>query len=412
MRHRMLGSSVVVCAWLLAGQALSGQAGSEPAATFDGERALTHVLALAAIGKRPAGSPASLKAAAYLKAQFAACGCQVSEQTFPMQAFDDRETKLAVLGPNARQIQASPVIYSPSAHLTAEVVAVPPPGLASDFRKVDLKGKIALVRRGELSNTRKTALAAQSGAVAVLLYNNEPDECISVNGGGPAPIPALWLSGRDGEALASELGRGPLTARLDSETSAQPGEGLNVVATRPGSSSEMLVFAAHYDSVPNRSLGADDNASGVAVVLELARLLVRSDRPETLVFIAFDGEEEGLLGSRAYVQQLSGPQRKAIKAVYNFDEVGAGDRPLTFTGRKALTRVALKAAAQRGIPTSSKAPEGSVGSDDDSFIEAGIPTLGWYREFPLFHSSQDTPDKVNPKLLEQSGILALDVLKP
>jgi Iap family predicted aminopeptidase len=275
---------------------------------------------------------------------------------------------------------------------------------------VNLKGKIALVRRGEISNTDKIAYAAKAGALAVLLYNNLPQEFLSFNWGGPAAIPALWLSGADGEKLLASLNTGPVMMRLDSETVHAQREGINIVATRPGKSNKTLVFGAHYDSVTNNSLGANDNASGVAVVLELARVLAQADRPETLVFIGFDGEEEGTLGSQAYVQQLTSKQRHAVQIMFNFDEVGAGDCPFGFGGNRALAKKAVKAAVQRGLKINAAFSEGG-GSDHSPFVSAGIDTLWIFQDFPFFHSALDSPEKINPDGLAASGNIALDLLK-
>lgn len=78
-------------------------------------------------------------------------------------------------------------------------------------------------------------------------------------------------------------------------------QGVNIVAQRLGTDPKAgeIVLAAHYDTVPN-SPGADDNASGVAVVLEIARLLAEKSTPKTLTIVFFDQEEVGLLGSFAF----------------------------------------------------------------------------------------------------------------
>jgi len=77
--------------------------------------------------------------------------------------------------------------------------------------------------------------------------------------------------------------------------------GVNVMAERKGTNPALkaILVGAHFDTVPGTP-GADDNASGVAVVLEMARLVAQRDTPRTIRFAFFDGEERGLLGSRAY----------------------------------------------------------------------------------------------------------------
>jgi hypothetical protein len=103
--------------------------------------------------------------------------------------------------------------------------------------------------------------------------------------------------------IATELGSFGLGTSVQS-LSAVAGrggpQGGNVVATLPGTTrpDDLYILAAHYDSVGNP--GADDNASGVAGVMEAARVLSQYEFEATLVFIAFDEEEKGLVGSTAY----------------------------------------------------------------------------------------------------------------
>ena len=374
---------------------------------FDGTKALQHVTALAEPGKRPAASERAVQAAAYIKAQFEACGLTVAEHRFPMLAFDEKATRLETVG-SAVNLPASALLYSPSGHLTAQVVAVPEPGLAADFERVDLKGRIALVKRGGIWLREKALAAARASASAVLIYNLESAPFLGTLRG-PVPIPALALSGQTGAELLALIAKGPLTLRLDSETVIEPRTGVNLVATRPGASPRTLVFGAHYDSVTNSS-GANDNASGTAVLLELARVLAKDPRHETLQFIAFDGEEEGLLGSTAYVEALPRAQRKAIQAMINFDELGAGDSPYAFDGDAQLVRKATQAAQRLGRQAMRE--DSGNGSDHAPFREADVPILFIYRADNLFHTPQDTPDRVKPEWLEAAGRIALEVIAP
>lgn len=377
------------------------------AQTFDGTEAMKHVVALAGPGKRPAASERAVQAAGYIKERFEACGLTVTEHRFPMLAFDEKTTRLEVAGSPAG-VPTSALLYSPSGHLAAEVVAVPEPGLAADFGRVDLKGRIALVKRGGVWLREKVLAAARAGASAVLIYNLEPGPFLGTLRGS-VPIPALALSGQTGAELMERLAKGPVTLRLDSDTVIEQRTGTNLIATRPGTSPKTFVFGAHYDSVTN-SPGANDNASGTAVLLELARVMAKDPRPETLQFIAFDGEEEGLLGSAAYVDELPRTQRKAIQAMINFDELGAGDNPYAFDGDAKLVRKTTQAAQRLG--KQAQREDSGNGSDHAPFRDAGVPVLFIYRADSLFHTPQDTPDRVKPEWLEAAGRIALEVVAP
>ncbi len=98
-------------------------------------------------------------------------------------------------------------------------------------------------------------------------------------------------------------------------------KGINVFAEKPGTDSEAgaILLAAHYDTVLN-SPGADDNATGVAVLLEIARLFNSDSTPRTLQLAFFDREEAGLLGSRAFVNNQARLQN--LRGVIVMDMVG------------------------------------------------------------------------------------------
>lgn len=97
--------------------------------------------------------------------------------------------------------------------------------------------------------------------------------------------------------------------------------GVNIFAEKPGIDSEAgaILLAAHYDTVLN-SPGADDNATGVAVLLEIARLFNSASTPRTLQLAFFDKEEAGLLGSRAFVNDKARLQN--LRGVIVMDMVG------------------------------------------------------------------------------------------
>lgn len=374
--------------------------------TFDGERAFNHVTALTSLGPRVAAGPAAAKGATYLKAQLASFGYVVTEHRVPMLAFEDRGTQVTLGEAKEALHSAVALLYSPSGRVQGEVVVVPGQGLASDFGQVNLKGKIALVARGGIYMREKVACAARGGAAAVLIHNTAPDPFVGTLGR-PTTIPAIALSGQDGQALRAKLAAGQVVLRLISETLMEPREGINVVATKAGTSGNVLLFGGHYDGVTN-SVGANDNASGVAVLLELARVLAQAGRPETLRFVGFDGEEEGLLGSTAYVESLSEAERKAIECMFNFDNLAAGSAPFVLEGTSPSVGKALMAFTARNQRTQSE-PLGG-GSDHAPFADAGVPVLMFYRPDPLAHTPQDEPARVQPDLLKAVGTVALELL--
>jgi hypothetical protein len=190
----------------------------------------------------------------------------------------------------------------------------------------------------------------------------------------------------------------------------------NVVAVLPGADpkfkGEAALLTAHYDHLglgwPGARVdglgkvhpGADDNASGVAVLIEMAKALAAGPPPpRTIVFVAFSGEEAGLLGSRHYAKSPVPVPLTGLYGVINLDTVGrlntnpvsviatesAREWPFVFSGITAVT----------GVPTKS-IPGASESSDQRAFIEAGIPGVQLFAGAGFdYHRPSDTADKVD-----------------
>ena len=190
---------------------------------------------------------------------------------------------------------------------------------------------------------------------------------------------------------------------------------------------EVVIVAGHVDHLGvNRdgaiNYGADDNASGTAMVMELGRLFRLCDvRPaRTMLFIAFNAEEMGLIGSRAYVEDPIFPLEDTI-AVYNFDMVGAGDGTgaLVFGGNDArnrwmtdLLRVTARAA---NLPHEIQVVPQKLASDHAPFVQKGVPSLfGFARPdpHPGYHTPADDIDNVRLESLEAIGELFWATLQP
>ena len=195
-------------------------------------------------------------------------------------------------------------------------------------------------------------------------------------------------------------------------TTSPTGESLtshNVIATRPGDD-QWLVIGAHIDSVPE-SVGAVDNATGVAAMLSIAKFLSQVDSPHTLVFVGFGAEELGVPhGSEYYVQSL--PETSQIMAMLNIDAIGAGKYPyvhagatvhmylpederVVFTGGSTWVRELALDVAQTLKMELRTAPSqywnGYTGawSDHYAFVEADVPIA--YFEAWDWHGDADNP---------------------
>jgi Zn-dependent M28 family amino/carboxypeptidase len=178
----------------------------------------------------------------------------------------------------------------------------------------------------------------------------------------------------------------------------------NVIATKAGASEQMIVIGAHYDSV-SVGHGADDNASGVAVLLELAETLRDTPTPYTLRFVAFGAEEVGPLGSDAYVEQLSATERRNTIAMINLDSVTAGDHLYVYSieGQGAVVRDwALAWATQNGIVLQTiphidlSDEDGYPTADYAAFQNVGIP-FAYFEATNWALGDQDGYTQVDPQ---------------
>ncbi len=190
----------------------------------------------------------------------------------------------------------------------------------------------------------------------------------------------------------------------------------NVLGVIPGGNEEWsdqsVVLSAHYDHLglgwPDAKAGnkgqvhngADDNASGVAVMLELARTLGKSMEPmRSVVFAAFTAEEAGLLGARHYVKSMQRyPAAKAMGNL-NVDTVGRlGDNKLLVLGSGSAREwkfIFMGASFVTGVQT--EMPTQDIDSSDQvAFIEAGVPGVQFFSgASPDYHKPSDTADKLD-----------------
>lgn len=375
---------------------------TENAPSFSGSSALQHVQALAdGIGSRVAGSPAQSQTHQYLQARFQELGYQVEIQPFTITAYRDRGSTVVL---NGQAVSANTLQYSAGGAAEGEIVEAGL-GTSDDYAAAGVRGKVVLVARGDIRFAEKVDAAAAAGAVAVIVSNNQPG---NVNGSltGASTIPAVTVSQEDGSGLRQAIRAGGATARVEVNASTEQSTGQNVIATRPGGP-QTVVVGGHIDSVA-AGPGANDNGSGTAVVLELARVMATQPTPFTLTFVGFDAEEIGLVGSQHFVSQLSESERRAIVGMINLDMVGVGTESRV-GGTESLVRLAQASAARSGLALGQMGESGA--SDHASFIRVGIPGLFIYRgNDPNYHSPNDKAVFVDPANLKIAGDLALDVI--
>ena len=391
--------------------ALVGAAAGWAQTAPSGASAFNHVQHLAGvIGPRVAGTPADRQAAEYMASQFRQYGYAVEFHTFQFPFFEVRQVQMQVAGAQPRTIQAEALLLTaatPAAGIEAEVVSVGL-GRPEDFEGRRVTGAIALAERGGLTFREKMVNAASRGAVAIIVYNNQPG-IVPGTLQQRAEIPAVTVSQDDGRQLVDAAQAGSLRVRLMVDVVNETRSTANVVATKRGTtrSHEIIVIGGHFDSVP-RSPGANDNASGVATLMEAARVLATVPTARTIQFVPFSGEELGLFGSAAFANE----RRQGVVAMINLDMVGWGERLMVGNspGRdSSAVDTALQAAQRVGVEVN-RFRAGA--SDHVSFERHGIPTVFFHRGVdPAYHRPADVPANVDPKHLEEAARLLVALIQ-
>lgn len=248
------------------------------------------------------------------------------------------------------------------------------------------------------------------------------------NAGDDRPLPGVWISGETGAAIfrAQALSVMDIQTSLNNDrvvgskalkslahvqwtSQRQAGWLVNVLGTIPGRDpvlkNDVVILGAHRDHFGNQAgllfPGADDNASGTAVLLELARLLKNAPPPKrTILFASFSGEEQNLLGSTWYVRHPARPLVNTV-AMINVDHVGLGNGTLTVGVANMSKDVAALAAEQAGLSEAVKLYGFFPGGDHVPFAEAGIPTVAVVTAgaHPHFHQSSDSHETIQPDRL-------------
>ena len=283
-------------------------------------------------------------------------------------------------------------------------------GLAfeEDMPPQGLGGKVALIERGTITFQEKVERVADAGAVAAIVFNNQQGNFRGTFRS-RSRIPAVSLARADGQELLDLMNQGETSATVSVEPHYVPSR--NVIAEKPGNteSGGTVVVGAHYDTTPDTQ-GANDNGSGLSVLMTIAELTADTEYPFTLKFILFGAEEIGLFGSRHYVDTLSEDEIADTLAMLNFDVPGSGDR-LDFEGSRDLTDHAAEIMADIGARSArARLPEGAS-SDHAAFHEAGIPVifiLG--NDLSRINSPADDIEWVNPTLMGWSVELGIQLL--
>jgi alkaline phosphatase isozyme conversion protein len=187
----------------------------------------------------------------------------------------------------------------------------------------------------------------------------------------------------------------------------------NVIAVKAGQSTQEIIVGAHYDSI-SAGKGADDNASGVAVMLEVAELVKDRQTPYTIRFVAFGAEEAGLHGSGYYVNRMSTADIQNSISMIDLDSLIAGDTPNVYGSESpdgTIRNWFLQYAKSQGLDLQTQLvenldnPDGGPCncSDYSAFQKAGVP-FAYFETTDWILGDQDGWTQVDPKFGQQGQI--------
>ncbi|RNL50113.1 M28 family peptidase [Pedobacter jejuensis] len=381
------------------------------------------------IGHRLTGSANGAKAEQYAFDLLKSYGCDVKFQPFEVESWA-RKTINVEIGADKNtlnKMKAVTLAHSPvKADITGSIVDAGN-GLEADYQSNPdkFKGKIALIYLGvlpgsaagtkSLHRSEKTAIATKYGATGVIIINTVKDGVLltgtaSVTGK-LIPIPAVCIGLEDGMALKERLKTQARVAHISMTNFSGLIKARNVVATFKGAESpnDRIVVGGHLDSW-DLATGAIDNGIGSFAIMDMARTFKKLNLKtrRTVEFVLFMGEEQGLLGSKAYVEQAKKAGNiSQVKFMLNYDMT---NDPKGFSTSRAEMKELFTAwgadivKIDTGFKNLFNAGAG-LHSDHQPFMLAGIPTGGGAggklpnNSGPFYHSDGDSF-----KLVDEQGL--------
>jgi Zn-dependent M28 family amino/carboxypeptidase len=352
---------------------------------------------------RVSGTPAEARAAEYISSQFRSYGYSTEIMEF---SFDGDRFRAGEATAAGKTYQVLTLAGSPGGNVSAPSAYV---GLADDggIAGQNLSGKMAIADRGSMTFVEKYNNVKAAGAIGLIVVNNQPGP-FTGNLTTLSTIPVAGMSQEDGAALIATAKQGGVIG-LNAPPTVGDTNALNVIARAKPGAACTIVVGGHFDSVPGAP-GANDNASGAASVVELARAAAADGLDDGLCFVTYGAEESGLYGSKALVQKWK-DENVLPRYAINLDVTGIGDQ-VEVIGDGQLAKDSLSIAAATGIKAAASKLPPNAGSDHQSWIDASVPTVFFSSgDFPTIHSPQDVSTDIQPAELDRIGDLSLDVIK-
>ena len=392
-----------------------------------GSRELSHIDKLAGIGDRFVGTEGDREAIDYITAEFNRLGLEIRETPIRVPTFMDLSTPLLRVAATGKSYEAIVPYFSPSTPaggLRAEV-AVLIEGEEENYEGLDVEGKIVLLIEvgGGYSNFWLGTFAqraAEHGAVGLIVIHPMPwPYRMSMEAGNSIvadrfcekQLPAVCISGIDGAKLMYQIGLGHNVVEMKVQTLIEERASVIISGIARGSEfpEERIGVIGHRDN--GIAPGANDNLSGAACMLELARVLGSRKARRGFEFISSTAEEGVTPGAWSFCQQNKDDLKKNMKALIDIDMVGVGGQikqvekglwpdSEPIVQPEWLMKMVDEVAEDLGYYFGRMTAKWGV-AESARFIEIGVPTTWfWAPDDPYYHSVHDSVDKINPNSLK------------
>ena len=356
---------------------------------------------------RESATDSELAAAQFLKSRFEELGYEARFQEFTVGPLPKSELTITS-GSAPEEMWSYPMGMSHEG-VASGVLRFVGRAFEEDIPAEGLEGIVALIERGEITFEEKVERVAEAGAVGAVVFNNRPGRFYG-DLRNESAVPAVSISRGDGRDLLDLIEEGEAEAQVTVKSETRPSR--NVIAEMPESADtgKTVVVGAHYDTVPD-SPGANDNSSGIATIMTIAKQVAGNSYPFAVRFVLFGSEEMGLLGSRHYVDTLGPEGIESTIAMLNFDTVGSGSR-FGVLGTLDLTGEAMRLGERFGsklVRPTTLPP--NVSSDHAPFQDADIPVMFLMSDdSSRIHTPEDKLQWVEPNLLGWSAEIGIGLL--
>ena len=371
-------------------------------------------------GGRLTGSAANVGAMNQLAEALRALGYTPEKREFAMPGWERGDDRVELVAPLARRLRVAALSYTePSAPFVAEVVPIGN-GRPEDYPTSNVTGRVGLLASGSPLQMREVLAAAQARKLRGILFINREagGQLLTRTGdfqGTALPLPVFSIAQEEGNWMDRLIRRGvAVRVRLEVNSRSRPITAGNLVVRIPGREAGRLIVGAHFDSW-DLGQGAMDNGLGIAQLFALATAFRGVQPRHTIELVWFNGEEQGLWGSRHAAAELGDAP---VIAMINLDMVGV---PI---GVNALGDDSLVPALERWHAARGDAGRLAKGvenlnwvaSDHTPFQLAGVRAITFNAPIPresvrYYHDFADTIDKVSPKLLDDSSAIIIDLVR-